>query len=87
MKVSLFQMCVLLSKNILFLGMKNPKSKIIYEKTNQLAEKLSTAVFFVIVKVSVPCIVFPKCIISYIVYFTTDLGADAFDSPLPMWWV
>lgn len=32
-------------------------------------------------------LVLPKCIISYIDYFATDLGSKAFQLPFPAWYV
>lgn len=33
------------------------------------------------------CFLLPKALFSYFIYFTTDLGNDAFELPLPMWYV
>lgn len=59
--------------------------KTLYERTNQLAEKCSEIVYFLIVSVSVPGFVLPKAILSYFLYFTTDLGSEAFETPIPIW--
>lgn len=48
-------------------------------------EKLSELVDLVVVKFSVPCLILPKAIVSYYLYFTTGFRSDAFDLPLPMW--
>lgn len=69
------------------IGMKYPRSKVMCEKTNRLAEKISKLIQFVIVDVSVVGFVLPIGIYSYFIYFTTELGADAFELPIPSWWV
>lgn len=68
-------------------GLKYPRSRAIYEQCNQLAEKITKLMQIVVVHVSVPGFVLPKAIYSYFVYFTTDLGVDAFVLPIPTWWV
>lgn len=67
------------------LGSKYPKSKAAYEKSNQLAEQWSKITNFVLETVSVPAIVLPKAIISFIIYYTTDAGPDAFELSVPVW--
>lgn len=57
-----------------------------YEETNQTVEKWCKIVYIVLVKLSVPCIVLPKSIYSLIIYFITDLGPDAFELPIPVWY-
>lgn len=66
---------------------KNPRSKANCEKTNELIEISSKIVIFVCTYVIGPCVVSSKAIISFYIYFTTDAGSDAFDLPIPMWWV
>lgn len=67
------------------LGLGDPTSKTICEKTNKLVEKWCKIGFFVLKYVISSCFIFPKAIISFLIYFTTDLGNDSFDLPLPMW--
>lgn len=69
----------------IILGIINPASMEIHIKTNQLVEKLTEILFLFITRVSVPGFVLPKVFASFFVYFTTDVGNDAFDLPLPMW--
>lgn len=68
-------------------GLKYPRSKPIYEKANRITEIICKAEYFIVVRVFVPGFVLPKAIYSYLMYFTTDLGADAFVLPFPTWWV
>lgn len=56
-----------------------------YEKTNQSAEKISKLIELAIVYVSLPGFILPKTIYSYFMYFTSDLGADAFVLSIPAW--
>lgn len=67
------------------LGLESPASKAIFAKTNELVEKYSETVKFFLIHVAVPCLICPKLIISVFIYFTTDVGNDAFDLPLRMW--
>ena len=56
-----------------------------YEKTDRLVEKISKIIEILIVYVSPPSFVLPNAVYSYFVYFTTDLGPDAFELPFPTW--
>ena len=69
-------------KNLL--GMIYPASTPIYIETDKLVEKLNAIMYFLITRVSAPSFVLPKFFASYFVYFTTDMGNDAFELPLPM---
>lgn len=62
-----------------------PKSKRKYEKTNRNMEKWSEIVYFLTVKVTVVCLIGPRFVVSFFVYFTTNLGADAFELPILTW--
>ena len=66
-------------------GMENPLCKVIYEKANEKIEKLSEIIYFAGVKVSPASTVVPYACVSYFLYFTSDLGEDAFIVPFPMW--
>lgn len=67
------------------LGSKNPASEAIYEKTNQIVEKYSEIGIFALKNVIAPSFIHPKAIVSFFIYFYTDLGNDAFNLPIPMW--
>ena len=68
-------------------GSRNPVSKKIHVKWNQLADKLTQIIYFMMVIVGVPGFIMPKAIISYYTYFMTENpGHDAFELPLPMWY-
>lgn len=69
------------------LGWENPESKVICEKMNEFVETYSKIGMSVLKYVVVPSVIFPKVFISFFIYFTTDVGNDALDLPLPMWWV
>lgn len=56
-----------------------------YEKTNQEIEKWSEIVYFLTVKVTVICLILPRFMVSNFLYFTTNLGADAFELPIITW--
>lgn len=64
----------------------HPASKRIYTKPDQQIEKVYGILQLVIVKVTPLCTVVPKLMTSFIVYFTTDLGGEAFELPIPGQW-
>lgn len=68
-----------------FIGLVNPASMAIYEKSNQQIEEYGNALSIFMRKVSIPCLIMPKVVISFITYFTTDLGNDAFQLPFHIW--
>lgn len=84
-RISIIKKLQLIISKHLKLGLKTPKSKAIFEKTNQLVEKYSKIGLFVIKNVIVPCFIFPKAIVSFFIYFTTNLGNDAFYLPASIW--
>lgn len=57
----------------------------ILENTNELIEKCSRIGLIVFGYILGPCMISPKVFVSFFVYFTSDLGNNAFDLPLPMW--
>lgn len=67
------------------IGLKRPTSKAMYERANELSEKFSKIIYFVIVDIAIPLFVAPKVILSYFLYFTTDAGNEAFELPIPIW--
>lgn len=69
----------------IFLESENPTSKAIFDHTNQLVEKLSQIGYVVIAIVTPVCIVILKAIVSYFLYFATDMGNEAFELPLFYW--
>lgn len=58
---------------------------VIYQKCNKQVEKWSASLQFALLKVTINCIMWPKMIMSYFNYFTTDLGAEAFELPTYEW--
>ena len=69
-----------------FLGSQNPASKTIYVKVIHLIDKLSRFANLCILKVTLPCLILPRYVASFYIYFTTDVGNDAFELPLTMWY-
>lgn len=69
----------------MFLESENPSSKKIFDKTVQLVEKLSGIINFVIAKVTPVCWIFPKVIISYFLYITTNFENEVFELPVYIW--
>lgn len=62
-----------------------PKSMKLIVKTNQQAEKLAKILFLVIVKMTFACGAVPWIICTYFIYFTTNLGPEAFVLPAATW--
>lgn len=56
-----------------------------YERTNQMSEKFSKIIYFVIVDATIPCFMVPMVTRSYFLYYATDTGDDAFELPIPIW--
>lgn len=57
-----------------------------YEKTNRQIEKSTEIITFVLVKLLPGFWISMKVIVSYFMYFTTDLRNDAFELPIEMWY-
>lgn len=66
-----------------YVELKNNDSKDIYDKANRLSQKITRILYFFMNKVSVNFVCCSKFIISFVAYFTTDLGNDAFGLPYP----
>lgn len=71
--------------NISHVEHKSPASKAIYDETNRFVEKWCGIGVFVFVQLSSIGIVAPKAVISYVVYFGTNAGSEAFELPLFFW--
>lgn len=74
-----------LKKKIKISGLKYARSRAIYEDTNRQLEKLSGILYVAFVKVLPQLMIWPTFALSYVKYFATDLGADAFELPLFLW--
>lgn len=61
-----------------------PESKLIYREINEKIERKCKRISVYVIKVWPLCNVAPTFIMSFATYFTTDLGSDAFELPLPM---
>lgn len=61
------------------------ESGALYKQADQIVEKWSKRITNFIPKIILITFIFPKAMQSYFVYFTTDLGAKAFELPIPVW--
>lgn len=61
-------------------------SKVLYEKANKFVEKWTMFVHYFLSKVAVPCIMSVFIILSYALYFETDLKKEAFYLPYAVWY-
>lgn len=77
-------MTIKINLNKLILELENSLPK--YEETNKQTEKWSKIIYFGLVKVTPICWMLPTFIISCRNYVTTDLGNDALEMPLPIWY-
>lgn len=68
-------------------GLKKAHSKAIYEDLHARMEKWTELIHLANVKVTLPCVVIPKFVMSFYVYYTTDVGGDAFQLPTYAWLV
>lgn len=68
-------------------GQKCPGSKVIYDENKQLIEKWSEIIRLAAGKGTPICLILPKSLLSFFLYFATDSGRKSFFLPLPMWWV
>lgn len=66
-------------------GLKYSSSESIFRETIQLECKLCENMFFALKKAKPVAIFLPFVIYSYFAYFTTDLGANAFQLTYSMW--
>lgn len=87
MSVLLFRLFISDDFMLTYTGLKYLRSKATFERTNELTEKLCKIIYFLLVYVTVPGFVLPKAIYCFFIYFTTDLGNDAFELSLPTWLV
>lgn len=73
------------SKFAIISGQNDPKSMALFSKTNQQVERFSEIIYMLGMKVILQCVMLPKIIVSYAIYFITDSGSDAFQLPIPLW--
>ena len=69
------------------IGMVNTESELMWGNLNGKIEKWSDMFYSIIIKVTVPGLLIINFIMSYYLYFTSDLGSDAFTLPYPFWYV
>lgn len=67
------------------LELEDPTTRAIFYQTNRLVEKCSRIIILVVTKITPLCWLAPQTIASFVTYFTTDLGNDAFELPVTMW--
>lgn len=66
-------------------GLQYPESQKIYEKINPKVEEWCKLIYFLNMKVFFPTVMSMKFVFSFVQYFMTNLGNDAFEVPLPFW--
>ena len=66
-------------------ALKYTASKSMFRTTNQIVEIMSRIIFFIMLKLTPALTYVPWSIYIYFNYFTTDLGNDAFELPMPIW--
>lgn len=73
------------SQGILFSEFKYSASQSNFIETHQQVEKIGEIIFFVTVKLTPAAVVLPPLTYSFLIYFTTDSGPNAFILPLEAW--
>lgn len=58
-----------------------------YNETNRQLEKCTEIIVLVMAKVSPVCWILPKVVVSLFLYFTTEVGNDALELPLQIWYM
>lgn len=67
------------------LGLQCPGSKVIYDETDRQIEKWSEFIRLGAGKGTPICLILPKSLLSFSLYFATSLGSESFFLPMPMW--
>lgn len=67
-------------------GLTNPTLKTIYTQTSDKIRRMSDVFDSIFVKMTAAYLTIPIFVGSFITYFTTELGADAFKLPFPSMW-
>lgn len=70
---------------LFFIGLKYTASKSILIKTHRIVELLCKILNSVVLYNTPFGFTFPKAIMCYVIYYSTDAGTNAFKLPLPMW--
>lgn len=69
------------------IGMQNAQSNRIYNEMSERIEKVSEIFYFVLVKMTVPGVLLPSCLITIYNYFILDLKDESFFLPFPIAYV
>lgn len=70
---------------ILIAGLQHSALRLDYKNINQKVEKWSKIIVLITMIVVYPSVMFSKFVISFLLYFTMDMGEDAFELPFPYW--
>lgn len=68
------------------LGFVNPAARTIYVESNELIEKWFELFYFVLCKITPPCLITPYLVSCYYLYFVTDAKDEAFALPFLAWY-
>lgn len=66
-------------------GSRSQTAKAIYTETSQTTEKWTQRAFILMTIVTPVCLTLPLTLVDFFIYFTTDLGREAFDMPFSTW--
>lgn len=69
-----------------FKGLNNPISTDIYVNSSELIRKFTKIMKISMAVITPACMILSKFLANLFIYFSTDLGADELELPLPMWW-
>lgn len=66
-------------------GLENAFAKLHYEKVNEKIEYQSKILYIALFQITIPGLLMPNLILSFFLYFSTDLGPNAFQLAFPIW--
>lgn len=69
------------------LGLENDRSKIIYERVNSKVEKFTEFLNYACMNITLPCLLVPNFVTSYVDYFLSEAGDEAYRLPFLIWLV
>lgn len=70
----------------ILIGSINPALMRLYKETDAFVEKWHGRFMFTLIYITIPCISLPYLIWSFYLYYTTDLGKNAFREPFAFWY-
>lgn len=67
------------------IGLTIPISKKLYEEVHKKIERGTERIYFALIKITIPFVMFPSIFLSFTFYMFYDMDRDAFYLTFPMW--